>query len=691
MMNGTPTTIDNTNKQQMLAYELIANTNSCFFLTGRAGSGKTTFLNNVQKIVKWKQFLTLAPTGVAAILAGGDTIHSFFGLPLEVCTPGTIGEMNQAKILTLIHSDTIIIDEISMARCDLIDAVDHTIRHYMHNNLPFGGKQIVFVGDMFQLPPVCKPSDRHVLQDIYQTDVFFFYQANAIKRLRLCKIEFEKVYRQADADFLELLDNVRLHKVSPDDLMRLNSRIHTPSKEDGAVITLTSRNDIADQINTNQLNAIDTPEFIFEGTVEGNFDVKRFPVEKTLRLKEGAQIMFTRNDSLRRWANGTLGTVSKLSDNEIRVTLNNGETYRVDCCSWESYAFEYDKEKKKLRKELQGTFTQYPLKLAWAITIHKSQGTTFDKMILDLNKGIFLPGQLYVALSRVRTLDGLFLTKNVIPQYAQTSQEVLDFSGDFNNLQVVLNEIESGKAVYSALRENDYDAAAAQYLRLVYKKTLDGDIAEAIHQSKRLMNTMISDESLYGLVEGVPSNLSASQSWDEEFLVALFALYSGNYELALSCCNDLVKRQPCTDVLFLKARALTMLGRNSEADDVNVALSEFFDMSVPDMKVLFEIATLNERIGEPSVEYMKHLVDVRPKYDHGIIAMRQMLCRAGIMLDRNHDGENELLDAFCSTMPDDEFLILLKKARQVASKSVSDLVNRIRRLTFSKENTSSEV
>ena len=688
--SNTQNTINTNNKQQMLAYELIAHTNSSFFLTGRAGTGKTTFLRNVQEQVKEKQFLTLAPTGVAAILAGGDTIHSFFGLPMQVCTPGTLGKMSQARILTLLHADTIIIDEVSMARCDLIDAIDYTMRQYLRNNLPFGGKQMVFVGDMFQLPPVVKPADREVLQDIYRTDSFFFYRAHAIQRLRLVKIEFEENYRQENTDFLKMLDDVRLHKVTPFDLARLNSRLCTPTKEDGSVITLASRNDTADQINQSRLDAIDAPEFAYEGTVEGIFDEKRFPVEKTLRLKVGAQVMFTRNDQSRRWANGTLATVAELSENEIKVRLDNGQIHQVECCSWESYTYEYDSEKKKLTKNKQGTFTQFPLKLAWAITIHKSQGTTFEKMVLDLSRGVFAPGQLYVALSRVRSLGGLFLTRGIIPQFARTSQEVLNFAGDYNNLQSVTNEIESGKAVYAAFRDNDYDEASSQYLRLIHKKASEGDIAEAMQQAGRLMNTMIGDEHLFGAIDGIPENLAALRSWDEEFLVALLGLYSGNCELALDCANDLLMRKQCSEALFIKARALTKLERLSEADETNVALAEYFDMSTPDAKVLYEIAMLNDRIGDPCLDYMRRLVDIRPKYDRGILSMRSLLKKAGIRVEGDTNKENELLDAFNSDQSEDGFAALLKNARKEAAKSVSDLVNRIRKMDFTSPSSEPE-
>ena len=451
------TQIDPQNHEQQLAYELVANTNSSFFLTGRAGTGKTTFLHNVQKLVG-KQFITLAPTGVAAILAGGDTIHSFFGLPMEVCTPGTCGKMNEARILTLLHADTIIIDEVSMVRCDVMDAIDYTMRKALRNNMPFGGKQMIFVGDMFQLPPVVKQGpEKDLLKDLYHTDDFFFYKSGVIKRMRLVKIEFQKVYRQDDEHFLHILENVRMNKVTPEDIMHLNGRAHTPSEKDGAVITLASINKTADKINIQRLEEIEAEEFVYEGTVDGNFEERRFPVELKLRLKVGAQVMFTRNDQHKRWANGTLGKVTKLTKDEISVTLNNGETYVVPCCSWESYSYDYNKEERKMKKELTGTFTQYPLRLAWAITVHKSQGMTFDKLSLDLSRGMFAAGQLYVALSRVRTLDGLYLSKNVIPQYAHTSREVLTYASEYNNEKQIGNEIESGKAVYGAIQQNDYD------------------------------------------------------------------------------------------------------------------------------------------------------------------------------------------------------------------------------------------
>lgn len=479
------------NQQQAQAYELIANTNSSFFLTGRAGTGKTTFLRNVQQTVN-KQFVVLASTGVAAIMAGGETIHSFFGLPMGMCMPGTCGAISQAHILTLVHADTIIIDEVSMVRCDIIDAIDCTMRKILRSAMPFGGKQVVFVGDMFQLPPVVKyGQEKELLRSIYNTDDFFFYKANVIKRMRIVKIEFRQVFRQeADRKFLRILENVRMNKVTPEDLMHLNRRVIKPTDKDGMIITIAAQNKTTEEINNRKLAEINSEEYIYNGCVRGRFEDKRLPAPMELHLKVGAQVMFTRNDQQKRWANGTLAKVTRLTKDDIYVTTEDGKTHDVPCCSWDSYCYEYDKEARKLRKEAAGTFTQYPLKLAWAITVHKSQGMTFDKMSLDLSFGFFATGQLYVALSRVRSLDGLFLSREVLPQYAHTSREILTYASGYNDEKLIENEIESGKAVYGLLKGNDYDEAARQYLLLVEKNVKAGNIKEAMQQAKRLLDTL---------------------------------------------------------------------------------------------------------------------------------------------------------------------------------------------------------
>lgn len=675
--------IDKENKQLMQAYRLITETNSCFFLTGRAGTGKTTFLHNVQKVSS-KEFITLAPTGVAAMLAGGDTIHSFFGLPMEVCTPGTCGKMNELRIMTLLHVDTIIIDEVSMVRCDVIDAIDYTLRQTLKSSQPFGGKQVIFVGDMFQLPPIVgRKEEREMLRDLYHTDDFFFYKADVIKRMRLVKFEFQKVYRQEDEQFLQILENVRLNKTTPENLMHLNERVGQPTKEDGMVITLASLNKTADTINQQRLAEIDSEEYTYEGTVTGKFEEKRFPVDLTLKLKVGAQVMFTRNDQQKRWANGTIGTVTKLSKDEIQVTTDGGNTYVVPNCSWESYSYEYDRESRKMKKELQGTFTQYPLRLAWAITVHKSQGMTFDKLYLDLSRGMFAAGQLYVALSRVRSLGGLFLSRPIIPQYAHTCREVLAYANGYNDEQVINSEIESGKAVYQLLSHHDYDEAARQYLLLVQKKAEAGDIKEAMQQTKRFLDTVICDEDLFGCISEVPASLTEADHWAPRFLVALLSLYAGKYEQALQYVDSVLAQHQCQEALYVKSRCLTKLELYEEADAVNVLMGDVFDMSTPDAKVLYSIAMLNELyIGDPGLNLMQELIKAKPKYDRGILSLRQLMKRKGLTLVRKSDEPCELVDDFNSDMQNEEFTSKLQTARAKAPKAVDRLLRLIKKQEF---------
>jgi tetratricopeptide (TPR) repeat protein len=674
--------MDTQNTQQMLAYELIAKTNKSFFLTGRAGTGKTTFLRDIQNKVN-KQFVVVAPTGVAAILAGGDTIHSFFGLPMEVCPPKTCGKLNQARILTLYHVDTIIIDEVSMVRCDIVDAIDYTLRQTMKNNLPFGGKQIVFIGDMFQLPPIVRQAaEREMMQDIYNTEDFYFYKAHVFNRIRLPKIEFLKVYRQSsDRNFLRILENVRMNKVTPEDIMHLNERVQHPTEEDGLVITLTSLNKTADEINNQKLDEIESEEFIYEGTVEGKFDEKRFPVELNLKLKVGAQVMFTRNDQRHRWVNGTLATIEKLTKDEIFVKMDNGEIYSVPCCSWDSVTYEYNREEHKLEKKVNGSFIQYPLKLAWAITIHKSQGMTFNKMYLSLKTRLFTPGQLYVALSRVCSLDGLFLSKNIVPQDAHTKEEIITYSKEYNDERIVNNEIESGKAVFESLRNSDYDEAAKQYLLLACKKEQEHDTEEAIRLMQNFFDVLVCDEDLYGCIEEVPTELLEHDDCESRMLAATFSLYANEYKSAFELADSVLVEQSCPEALYLKSRCLVKLGYYQEADKVNEQLAEYFDVSIPDAKALFMMAIVNELyVNLPGLEMMQMLVEAKPKYDKGILAMRLLMQKHGILLDSSE--ESELIDSFNSEMTEEEFALKLKVFRTKAPKAASYLVQRIRKQNF---------
>lgn len=669
--------IDPKNKQQRLAYDLIANTNSCFFLTGRAGTGKTTFLHKVQEICP-KQFITLAPTGVAAILAGGMTLHSFFGLPLGVCDAKTIGSMNEANREVLSHADTLLIDEASMVRCDIVDAIDRTMRRVLRSPYPFGGKQVVFIGDLFQLPPIVhRQEEKDLLRDLYNSDSCFFYQAHVLRQIDMVTIEFQKVYRQEDQMFLQTLDHVRCNQVNDKDLELLNSRVCPPSAQDGMVIRLAPINKVADNINKKRLSEINSQEYAYEGTINGEFEGK-LPVEQTLNLKVGAQVMFTRNDSQRRWVNGTLGKVAKLSEDEIQVTVDQGETHTVPLCTWESYRYEYDREAKQLKKEATGTFTQYPLKLAWAITVHKSQGTTFDRVSIDLSRMMFAPGQLYVALSRVRSIEGLFLTKAITPKQIRTSSEVLAFASHFNDEKRISNELESGKAVYQALKKDDYDQAAQEYLYLIEKKAGLGHVKEAIQQSKRFLDTVICDEHLFGRIQPAPEHLKQNGHWSSHFLVALLDLYAGQTEEALCYIQKVLERHQCVEALFIQSRCLEKLGRYQEADLANIRLANLFDQNKPDAKVIYMIAMLNEmHIGDPGIELMRGLVAAKPKYDPAILAFRSIMKKRNLLLAQPEDESVPLIDDFNANTDNEVFAAQLKECRAQDGRAVKILCEQI--------------
>lgn len=654
--------IDKTNKQQLQAYELIETTNSSFFLTGKAGTGKTTFLQTVQKEID-KNFIVLAPTGIAAMLAGGETIHSFFGLPLQICTPKTIGNVNRSKISIIKKVDTIIIDEVSMVRCDVIDAIDYTLRYVMRNSLPFGGKQMVFVGDLFQLPPVLRKEEAEIMDDLYNTMSPFFFKARALKRLALPCIEFVKVYRQKDDVFLGILDSIRFNRASYGELSVLNKCVDCPIPSNERIITLCTRNDEASKINLSKLNFLDSEEFCFDAKVEGDIKLDaNLPAEKKLSLKYGAQVIFVRNDLSRRWVNGTIGTISKLSQDEIQVVTESGE-YKVSPISWESYKYEYNSKEKKIVKTLVGTYTQFPLKLSWAITIHKSQGMTFDKMILDLSRGVFSKGQLYVALSRVRSLDGLFLVKPVSFGHIGTSEEVIAFANRFNDDSVIRNEISGGKYLYESLRNKNWDEFSKTSLNLGLSFARSEDWKSAARYISQMFNAMVSDEHLVNSIERNMLPIPRFSNILVDYVSAALCLYSGEYEQAVYFADRVRSMRECNDVLFIKARALTLLKRYKDADTVNIELVKCLDGEF-DAKTYYEVALLNEtQLGDPGLGIMQSVVKYRPEYDNSIIKLRVFMKNKNIDLADSDDSGNELVVQFNSDISDDEMINQLRTFR----------------------------
>ena len=438
---------------------LIAHTRQSVFLTGKAGTGKSTFLRYICKHTK-KKHVVLAPTGIAAINAGGVTLHSFFKLPFRPMLPddpdlslshGRIFEFfkypkEKRKIIT--EAELIIIDEISMVRVDIIDCIDRILRVYSGNmRLPFGGKQLLFVGDVFQLEPVV-PSDQKEILSLFYANPFFF-SARVFQEIHLVPIELRKVYRQTDAAFIHILDQIRNNSARQQELSTLNARCFPdfePRNEE-MYVTLATRRDQVDFINEKKLAELPGEEFVSVGKIEGDFPESSLPTQLRLSIKEQAQVIFIDNDRDRRWVNGTIGMVSGIDKNgNVYVLLENGVEHLVEPASWRNYKYTYNEKEKKIEEEVVGTFEQLPLRLAWAITIHKSQGLTFSRVVVDLTGGVFAGGQTYVALSRCASLEGLVLKSKISPRDIFVRKEIVEFSQRFNDSSLIERSLAEGEA-----------------------------------------------------------------------------------------------------------------------------------------------------------------------------------------------------------------------------------------------------
>jgi DNA-binding CsgD family transcriptional regulator len=425
-----------TNPQLELAYQYICNTKKHLFLTGKAGSGKTTFLHKIRE-ARVKRMAIVAPTGVAAINAGGMTIHSLFQIPIGMHLPGVDRKQPQGRFRAektrLIRSlDLLVIDEVSMVRADLLDAIDEVLRRVRSSQQPFGGVQLLMIGDLHQLPPVVKPDEWDLLHRYYETPYFFGSQA--LRKSDYIAIELKHIYRQSDPEFIALLNQVRDSCLDERALQKLNSR-YVPNfypSADLPYITLTATNAAATEINNASLERLPGKKETFQATITGDFPTSSFPTEEKLELKVGAQVMFIRNDTTedRLFFNGKLGSVTRINDDHIAVRCpNENQDIIVEPIEWENIKYTLNEQTKAIEEQIVGTFTQYPLRHAWAITIHKSQGLTFDRCIIDA-QAAFASGQVYVALSRCKSFEGIVLRTRIVSNSVKTDPVVKEFSAE---------------------------------------------------------------------------------------------------------------------------------------------------------------------------------------------------------------------------------------------------------------------